>query len=77
MQAGCGDGCSKPPPWQEDPYAWQWDGQLGLVAAFAILLVAGVHQALRGRQIVGGGLIASAVTAFVVWEAAVAQNVGI
>ena len=56
----CDDSCSEPPPWRDDPNAWQWDA-LGVVAlgGFACSLIFLVAVAAGRRTI--------ASTAFVSW----------
>lgn len=62
----CDDSCGTPPPWRDDPEAWQWDA-LGAasLAAFAMALLFVVAIALRRRVIASGALVAWIVAASV------------
>jgi hypothetical protein len=60
----CDDSCGTPPPWRDDPNAWQWEaiGILG-IAGLVCALVFFAAVALRWRLVAFAALIAWAVLA--------------
>jgi hypothetical protein len=45
----CDDSCGEPPPWRDDPNAWQWEalgilGIAGLACGLGFLLAVGLRR---------------------------------
>jgi hypothetical protein len=54
----CGDSCGTPPPWHEDPSAWQWEafGWVavgGLFAAFVFVIAVALRRTLGASLALG------------------------
>ena len=64
----CDDWCSaQPTQWREDVHAWQYSGQLGLVAGvWAAAIVAGLLAA-RGRDRAAGVAVLAALATSAAW----------
>jgi cell division protein FtsW (lipid II flippase) len=62
----CDDSCSTPPPWREDPNAWQWDafGWIG-IGGFVCALVFVIVVVLRRKLVAWVALGSWAVLAIV------------
>ncbi len=77
----CDDSCGTPPPWRDDPDAWQW-GALAAVAlaAFAVALVFVVAIALRrrllGSAVLLGWVVAASVFLNLFRDAGLTSNPG-
>ena len=62
----CDDSCSSPPPWRNDPGAWQWSaiGWTGIAAvACAVLFLV----ALAARRLVAAAFVAAVWTGLAAW----------
>ena len=74
---GCGGSCLENGLWQEDPDAWQWTAQLGIVAAGCVLLLVGGYFASTGKRAIGLALIGLSILVAVGWYERVLQWVSL
>lgn len=54
----CGDSCGTPPPWRDDPSAWQWEafgwvGVAGLFVAFVFVIAVALRRTLGASLALG------------------------